>query len=351
MGSYTLASKALHHLALDNLIVKKVGFDIDCMLSRLWQVPVKTHKPVFIAGLARAGTTLLLEALYATGLFTTLTYRDMPFVTSPLIWGMLTSINRRKSDKQERAHGDGVFINFDSPEAFEEVFWMTFAEDDFVKGHCLDLQMVNERVVNNYRRFVDNIVGRGKGNASVRYLAKNNNNVLRISSLKKAFPESVVLVPFRNPLDHAKSIWSQHQKFRNFHQEDPFSLQYMNWLGHFEFGENFKPFHVSDEALPYYEDEPNSLDYWVRYWTCLYGYLIQNHAGDVVFFDYDRFCEEPDNTFEKLGEILLMDSALLKQFSAKVKKGTANIALLENQGLLPEGKRVYEGLRDLCLQA
>ena len=30
----------------------------------------------------------------------------------------------------ERAHGDGIKVSTESPEAFEEVFWMTFDEDD-----------------------------------------------------------------------------------------------------------------------------------------------------------------------------------------------------------------------------
>jgi len=72
---YTLSSRALHQIVLDNSIVKEMAFDIDCMVTRFRPGPLQTSSPVYIAGLARAGTTILLEALYSTGAFTTLTYR------------------------------------------------------------------------------------------------------------------------------------------------------------------------------------------------------------------------------------------------------------------------------------
>ena len=44
----------------------------------LIQMTVKEH--VFITGLARSGTTILLNALYKSNIFASLTYSDMPFV-------------------------------------------------------------------------------------------------------------------------------------------------------------------------------------------------------------------------------------------------------------------------------
>jgi len=351
MVDYTFATKALHHIALDNSVIKKVGFDIDCVFSRLRHPPVETSPPVFIAGLARAGTTILLEALYSTGQFTTLTYRDMPFVTSPLIWRLLTSKHRRTSVKMERAHGDGLYVNFDSPEAFEEVFWMTFTDQKYVQEKWIEPQFIDKEMVKQYKKFVANIIARCDERESTRYLAKNNNNVLRINSLKEAFPESIIIVPFRNPLDHSRSIFAQHQQFRKTQSEDSFSLQYMNWLGHFEFGKNFKPFKVSDDVLPRHKDEPDQPNYWLRYWTCLYEYLIQQHESDVVFFDYDRFCAEPGNSFDKLGEILSVDSHLLQPFCLQMKNATKYGSLSGNHGLETQTKKIHETLRGLSLQA
>ena len=350
MAEYTFATKTLHHLVLDNPLIKKVGFDIDCVFSRLRYTHVQAPPPVFIAGLARAGTTILLEALYSTRQFTTLTYRDMPFVTSPLIWRALTASYRHSAEKLERAHGDGLYVNFDSPEAFEEVFWMTFTGQKYVQEKWIEPQFIDEEVVENYRRFVANIIAKSEGSRSTRYLAKNNNNVLRINSLKEAFPESIIIVPFRNPFDHSRSLLAQHQQFRKIHSGDTFSLQYMNWLGHFEFGENFKPFRVSEEALPGHKDELDQLNYWLRYWKCVYEYLIQHHASDVVFFDYDEFCLDPSNCFDRLGRVLSLDPILLKPFCSQVRNDT-------RRGSLPVGirtldaqtEKVYKTLKGLSV--
>lgn len=351
MVEYTMASKALHHMALDSSLIKKVGFDIDCLVSSFHAGSCETAPPVYIAGLARAGTTILLEALYSTGVFTTLTYRDMPFVTSPFLWSLITAGSRNKSEKKERAHQDGLFISFDSPEAFEEVFWMTFTDQRYVKEHHLDLINIDDEVIEKYRSFVNNVIARSQGSPSPRYLAKNNNNVLRIHHLKEAFPASAILVPFRNPCDHARSLHAQHQQFRKSQLQDPFSLQYMNWLGHFEFGENFRPFHVSSEIFPQYATEPDEVTYWLRYWKCVYEYLIDNHSRDVIFFDYDQFCQKPILSLRGLGEILSVDSSLLEPFCSQIKLSPNPAKVAFNQDIAGSIKEVYRTLQKLSFQA
>ena len=47
----------------------------------------KNH--VFVSGMARSGTTILLNAIYETDEFAALTYQDMPFILSPNIWSKL----------------------------------------------------------------------------------------------------------------------------------------------------------------------------------------------------------------------------------------------------------------------
>ena len=56
--------------------------------------------------------------------FETLTYRDMPFILAPLLWDKISRPLRKAGEKVERAHGDGMMVSFDSPEAFEEVVWL-----------------------------------------------------------------------------------------------------------------------------------------------------------------------------------------------------------------------------------
>ena len=72
---------------------------------------------VFITGLARAGTTILLNALYKSNVFASLSYSDMPFVLAPNIWSKI-SFNKKDLEPKERAHGDGIKVSKQSPEAF-----------------------------------------------------------------------------------------------------------------------------------------------------------------------------------------------------------------------------------------
>jgi len=349
VNDYSMLSKTLHHLALDSSVIKKVAFDVDCQVSRFRQGSGKSIKPVFVTGLARAGTTILLEALYSTGLFATLTYRDMPFVTAPLFWKLLTSGNRKESDLKERAHGDRLKVNYDSPEAFEEVFWMTFTNGDYIKESWLEQHDIDEEVTENYRKFVNNVIAGSGKQFQALYLAKNNNNLLRISALKEAFPDGAIVVPFRNPLDHAKSLHNQHKRFSQIHSEDAFSLRYMNWLGHYEFGENFKPLKFSDEVIPKYEGEPEELDYWLRYWKCIHEYVIDCHISDVILFDYDMFCVDPENGLKKLARTLSLDEALMTRFQAKVKGATKYEHIDVEREILGDAEKVHARLLELSL--
>ena len=83
--------------------------------------------------------------------FASLTYQDMPFILSPNIWSKLNK-NSIVIDKQERAHNDGIKIDTNSPEAFEEIFWKTFDDNDsdsykefmfFVQLLCLKYKKID----------------------------------------------------------------------------------------------------------------------------------------------------------------------------------------------------------------
>jgi hypothetical protein len=345
---YTVFSRAMHRVALGSSLVKEMAFDIDCLMTR--SSSPKTSAPVFISGLARAGTSILLEALHSTGAFATLTYRDMPFVTAPNLWSSITSRHRvKESSKKERAHGDRIYVSYDSPEAFEEVFWLTFTHTSYVKDTHLEIQELDEELLEKYKRFVQNILARQDGSPSLRYLAKNNNNLMRINAIKSAFPDSSMIVPFRNPADHAKSLHIQHQRFLQRHAADPFSLKYMNWLGHFEFGANFKPFKVAPEAMPQDNEEPGKFDYWLRYWNSVYAYLMERHASEVIFFDYDRLCETPDVVLGKLEDKLSLKEDSLKPFASSIKCARRHMSPEEEQALPEHIKNTYDSLRRLSL--
>ena len=182
--------------------MREVTFDVERSSIRTNQ---RRDNHVFVVGLARSGTTALLNALYESTEFASLSYKDMPFVLAPNLWSKL-SFNKKDTDLVERAHGDGIKVSTESPEAFEEVFWMTFDEGnkDTKEKFKNYVQLINHK----YHK--------------KRYLSKNNQNIRRVEFISKIFPHSKILIPFRNPIQHAYSLLSQHKRFIEDPKKDKF---------------------------------------------------------------------------------------------------------------------------------
>ena len=92
--------------------------------------PIAIEAPIYVAGLARAGTTIALEIFASHDAVATHLYRDFPLVFTPWWWNWFVERTRRGPlQAEERAHKDGIMITADSPEAREEVIWMAFFPD------------------------------------------------------------------------------------------------------------------------------------------------------------------------------------------------------------------------------
>ena len=52
-----------------------------------------------------------------------------------------------------------------------------------------------------------------------RYLSKNNFNYKRINLIKSIIPNSIFLIPAREPLQHAYSLFKQHLHFSNLQKK------------------------------------------------------------------------------------------------------------------------------------
>ena len=179
-------------------------FDLEKMLFLNHNQHI-SNKHVFVSGMARSGTTILLNAIYKTNEFGSLTYDDMPFILSTNLWKKF-KVDTLNVGNNERAHGDGIKINIKSPEAFEEVFWKTFNKGE-----------VNLSI--EFNNFINLIL---KNKNQIRYLSKNNQNINRIDLIKTNFPKSSILIPFRDPLQHAYSLLTQHKKFTKLQKNDNF---------------------------------------------------------------------------------------------------------------------------------
>ena len=169
----------LHHIALEYNFLREVFFDVEKTLFLNDTVKKNYDDHVFVTGMARSGTTVLLNAIYESNSFASLTYQDMPFILSPNLWSKINK-DGFEIKKQERAHGDGIKINTSSPEAFEEVFWSTFNHKE-------------DGTVEEFNSFISLLC---KKYGMKRYLSKNNQNIRRIDFLIKNYPNSKILIPF-----------------------------------------------------------------------------------------------------------------------------------------------------------
>jgi hypothetical protein len=308
---YSLIDRGLHYLAFCHPAVQKALCEIENDLYGKRFRDISSDNEVFVTGMPRSGTTLILELLYNTREFSTYTYRHMPFILSPIVWSGISRFFQKKSILKERSHGDGMQVSFDSPEAFEEVIWLAYLKDEIVKPDFLmplGPDKCTPAFVRTLRDSIRKLLSLGRSaqhnSTDLRYLSKNNANISRIDTLSELFPNSAIVVPFRHPLAHTASLMKQHDRFLKEHSADPFTTRYMKWLGHYEFGRIFKPINFDDwlGALdaPYHV----SADFWLEYWSSAYQYLLKNKTVNVVFIDFDKLLENGERVLADLAECI-----------------------------------------------
>ena len=273
-------------------------------------------RPVFIAGLARSGTTAMMRALFDTGQFASLTYADMPFVLAPSLWAKLRG-GVKVTASREREHGDGIHVNEASPEAFEEVFWKTLDGNAYISHDMLTAHRPPKSVIDRFIAYTGAVCRQG---GKTRYLSKNNNNILRLGSLTAAFPDARIVVPFRDPLQHAASLLSQHKRFCLRQQDDPFVRKYMGWLGHFEFGLDHRRIELGtgDPAKPGVASSPNRVGYWLEEWVEVYQHVLTQklHNPDrIILIGYESLCRQPEDSWAALCDELDLGDASLPGFA------------------------------------
>ncbi len=287
--AYSAADRLLHALALDNRALASVAFRLDQRLVRRPANAIVGGRHVFVSGLARAGTTVLMRRLHASGCFRSLTYRDMPFVMAPNLWGVLTGLSRKPVEARERAHGDRVEVDADSPESLDEVYWRLFDGEHYIRANALVPHRPAPRVIAGYRAQVNAILWSATPPAT-RYLSKNNNNLLRLAAIRETFPNALILVPFREPLAHAASLLRMHRNFLAQQRADPFVKAYMGWLGHHEFGLDHRPFRFGDTPAA---GDPETLDYWVERWIEAYRHVAATLPDGAMLVCYEDLCCDP----------------------------------------------------------
>jgi hypothetical protein len=291
-GAYSRADRLLHRIALGSAPVLEMSFDIErSRFGRAAGERAGGGAPVFVAGLARAGTTIVTRMLHDSGHFASLTYRDMPFPLAPNSWHGMTRNMKRQVERRERGHGDGIEHDLDSPEAIEEVFWRAFEGKRYVTRRFVHPHEPMPATVAAFRELVALVRHRYD---RPRYLSKNNANVLRLGGIVAAFPDAVLIHPFRDPVQQAASLLAQHRRANDLGRSDPFRARFMTWLGHHEFGRDHRPALIPGAPAP---TEPSDrIDYWLKIWTSTHRRLLAEPPevrARQRFVDYDRLCAAP----------------------------------------------------------
>jgi len=271
---------------------------------------VEIEKPIYVCGLARSGSTILLELLASLDGVATHRYRDFPPVFTPYMWNwLLDRLPKKRSEPVERGHLDGLLVTPESPEAFEEVIWMAFFPQihDPAVSNLLDARSANPAFERFYGEHLRKILLTRGGR---RYLAKGNYNIARLGYIRKLFPDARFLIPVRDPVWHVASLIKQHRLFCEAERRNPRVLAYLRRVGHFEFGLDRRPINTgADQAVREIaalwragEEVRGS----ARYWSRIYGYLADTLDVDAKLAEaarvvrYEDLCEKPAETLRAL---------------------------------------------------
>jgi len=262
---------------------------------------IALDRPVFIAGLARSGSTMLLDIFSRLPQVGTHRYRDFPLVFVPYFWNRFQERFAASAAPVERPHKDRIKITKDSPEAFEEPLWtyfFPFVHDPGAR-HLLTAAQANPRFDTFYREHLRKILlVRGRQ----RYVSKGNYNIARLQYLAHLLPDARFVVPIRHPVSHVNSLVRQHRLFTQYSREDRRVPHYMRGAGHYEFGPQRVPINLDEESGRRIVEAWNAGDDDLGYailWRSVYAHARQlarqneSLAKRIVFVPYEDFCAQP----------------------------------------------------------
>jgi hypothetical protein len=344
--TYGVLARCLHWIALEPKVVRLLSFDLERHFLKRRSSSVdpvagreREQGAVYVCGLPRSGTTIVLRILEQVGSFQSLRYSDMPFVLAPNLWGHLRRGNARTMPLVERPHGDGLLVDYDSPEAFEEVYWRTF-NGTHVDGSGVSAPepaAVDLERFAAYRKAVCLLDRGGSSGGQMRYLSKNNYNLLRLPALLSEAGSSAVVV-YREPVATACSLHRVHTAISQMQLVDSFGRRYMRWLGHHEFGLDHKPFAFAVPGL--LALQPSDPNYWLEYWHAVHTRLLDLPDLSIAWVEHGRLVERPQDVVASLLARLGLDhsrdvqsiAAQVRPSATKVARANLDPALVERCG-------------------
>jgi hypothetical protein len=277
--------------------------------AQVEQTPIV--KPIFVSGLARSGTSVLIEILASHPSVATHQYRDFPFLFIPYWWRQTLDRSAPANvEATERAHGDRLMVTPSSPDAFEEVLWMAFFKHlhDPRQRNALDAMTLNPKFETFYRDHIRKLLLISN---KTRYAAKGNYNLTRMEYLLKLFPDARFVLPVRRPRDQIASLVKQHKLFVEAAAKYPRSVKHLDRVGHFEFGKHLTWINPNGraeviESIDSLWKSGEEVRAWARYWANLYRWIAERLKSDdalraaTLVVRYEEMCDQPEQMLRTL---------------------------------------------------
>jgi hypothetical protein len=274
-------NKIIHQIVFKQPVFNKLFYEFEKKVTEN-----QAFERIIISGLARSGTTSLLRELVKNDLTCSLKYENMPLILAPSIQKLLGYFSRNTVNEVERSHQDGIMINTSSSEAFDEVFFQVYEKKCYTFGNHLNEYVSNH--LNSYIEFINHFLITNNKNI---YITKNNNHILRLPQIIES-GKFKILITFRDPLTHAASLEKQDLIHSNLQKKDSFILDYMNYLGHFEFGLNKKYFNFKNPRVNVLGYEGS--DFWLAQWINYYDHIISltKKHPEINLINFDDWCSK-----------------------------------------------------------
>ncbi len=320
---------------------------------------VTIDRPIYITGLARAGTTVTLEMLSQHPDVATHKYFHMVLPYAPHFVQKIASYTPVMKSPTERLHKDGLLVTQDSPEAVEEIIWQQFFKNyqDEAITNILNYKSKNPKFEVFYPNHIKKLL---INQHASRYVTKNNYNVSRVDYLHKLFPDVKFIILIRNPFNHIASLAKQDRVLRELEHENARLLDWTKIIGHREFGSakyciNFDNSEKVQKIRGLWKQKDTYIKGWAKYWTEVYSFIHKKLQTDSSFskasliIRYEDLCESPKVTIDKIIGHIDLDQRkfqkVKKHYYETLHKPTyykANFTKKEKQDIINSTREIAE---------
>jgi hypothetical protein len=293
-------------------------------------------RPIYVTGMARAGTTITLEMLSQHPDVAAHRYLHMVLPYAPHLIQLLANVLPLMKSPVERLHKDRMLVTRDSPEAVEEILWQRFFANavDETQSNILGSDTRHPEFERFYNEHIRKLIFNQR---STRYAAKNNYNVSRMEYLQRMFPDVRFIVVIRNPFDHIASLAKQDMILGALERADPRLLDWTKIIGHREFGSariciNLDSSETVRSIRHLWESPDTYAQGWAVYWNAVYSYVHEKLESNpelaeaTLVFRYEDLCEFPEKTIDAIVHHVQIDPAsfgpIKKRYSSRLTKPT-----------------------------